>query len=628
MLLTLRDVSLNLGSTVLLDHAAFSIDKGERVAIIGRNGAGKSTLMKVIDGVVAIDSGEIVRAQSLRIARLVQDVPAGTDGSVFQVIAQGLGTAGALLARYHELLAAERYDELGDVQSKLEAVDGWTLDQRVSETISRLDLPGEAIFSSLSGGLKRRVLLGQALVQQPDLLLLDEPTNHLDVESIAWLEEFLVGYPGAILFVTHDRAFLQRLATRILELDRGWLTSWPGDYDNYLRRKEERLHAESQERALFDKRLAQEEAWIRKGVEARRTRNQGRVERLMQLRQQFSQRRNAPGQARMLIQEADRSGKLVAEADNVAYSYGERPIVRGLTTTIIRGDKLGIIGPNGAGKTTMINLLLGRLQPQSGAMKLGANLQIAYFDQLRGGLDENASVVDNLGDGKDYVEIGGARKHVMGYLQDFLFTPDRARSPVRALSGGERNRLLLAKLFAVPSNLLVLDEPTNDLDMETLELLEELLMDYEGTVLLVSHDRAFLDNVVTRCLVFEGGGRVNEYIGGYQDWVRQRPASALRASSGGSNNNAGSKPAAAPAVAAKLTIARALNAKERRELEELPARIEKLEAEQATLADELSAPGFYDRPKDQVLKVQKRLDELARTLATAYARWEELEALK
>ncbi|MDB5972863.1 MAG: transporter ATP-binding protein [Hydrocarboniphaga sp.] len=624
MLLTLRDVSLNLGSTVLLDHAGFSLDKGERVAIIGRNGAGKSTLMKVIDGEVAIDSGEIVRAQSLRIARLVQEVPAGTDGKVYSVVAQGLGVAGALITQYHELLEAERFDELGDVQSKIEAVDGWTLDQRVSETISRLDLPGEAIFSSLSGGLKRRVLLGQALVQQPDLLLLDEPTNHLDVESIAWLEEFLVGYPGAILFVTHDRAFLQRLATRILELDRGMLTSWPGDYENYLRRKEERLHAESQERALFDKRLAQEEVWIRKGIQARRVRDQGRVERLMELRRQFSARRNAPGQAKMLIQEADRSGKLVAEAEDVAYSYGERPIVRGLTTTIIRGDKLGIIGPNGAGKTTMINLLLGRLQPQSGHMKHGANLQIAYFDQLRGGLNENASVVDNLGDGKDYVEIGGARKHVMGYLQDFLFTPDRARSPVRALSGGERNRLLLAKLFAVPSNLLVLDEPTNDLDMETLELLEELLMDYEGTVLLVSHDRAFLDNVVTRCLVFEGGGRVNEYIGGYQDWVRQRPATFGRAASS-SNKSA---PTAAAPVVAKLTIARSLNNKEKRELDELPQKLEKLEAEQTKLADELSAPGFYERPKDQVLKVQKRLDELAKTLAVAYARWEELEALR
>ena len=624
MLLTLRDVSLNLGSTVLLDHAGFSLDKGERVAIIGRNGAGKSTLMKVIDGEVAIDSGEIIRAQSLRIARLVQEVPAGTDGKVYSVVAQGLGVAGALITKYHELLEQERYDELGDVQSKIEAVDGWTLDQRVSETISRLDLPGDAIFSSLSGGLKRRVLLGQALVQQPDLLLLDEPTNHLDVESIAWLEEFLVGYPGAILFVTHDRAFLQRLATRILELDRGMLTSWPGDYENYLRRKEERLHAESQERALFDKRLAQEEVWIRKGIQARRVRDQGRVQRLMELRKQFSDRRNAPGQAKMLIQEADRSGKLVAEAKDVGYSYGERTIVRGLTTTIIRGDKLGIIGPNGAGKTTMINLLLGRLQPGSGEMRLGANLQIAYFDQLRGGLDENASVVDNLGDGKDYVEIGGARKHVMGYLQDFLFTPDRARSPVRALSGGERNRLLLAKLFAVPSNLLVLDEPTNDLDMETLELLEELLMDYEGTVLLVSHDRAFLDNVVTRCLVFEGGGRVNEYIGGYQDWVRQRPATVGRSAS---SNSKSASVAAAPVVA-KLTIARALNNKEKRELDELPQKLEKLEAEQTQLADELSAPGFYERPKDQVLKVQKRLDELARTLAVAYARWEELEALK
>ena len=621
MLLTLRDVSLNLGSTVLLDKASFTLEKGERVAILGRNGAGKSTMLKVIAGEVASDSGEILRAQSLRIARLVQDVPTTARGRVADVVAQGLGAAGELLRRYHELVAAERYDDLGKVQSQIEAIDGWTLDQRVSETISRLDLPADAAFESLSGGLKRRVLLGQALVQQPDLLLLDEPTNHLDVESISWLEEFLKSFSGAILFVTHDRAFLRNLATRILELDRGWLTSWPGDYENYLRRKEERGHAEAQERALFDKRLAQEEAWIRRGIEARRTRNMGRVERLMQMRQQFAARRNQQGSARMLIQEADRSGKLVAEADNVAYSYADKPIVRGLSTTMLRGDKLGIIGPNGAGKTTLINLLLGRLQPTSGEIKFGANLQIAYFDQLRGGLDENASVVDNLGDGKDFVEVGGARKHVMGYLQDFLFTPDRARSPVRALSGGERNRLLLAKLFARPSNLLVLDEPTNDLDLETLELLEELLLDYEGSVLLVSHDRAFVDNVATRCLVFEGEGRINEYVGGYSDWLRQRPAPTIKPTS--------NKPAAvaAPPIVKQMSASR-LSSKEKRELDELPAKIERWEAEQTKLADQLSADGFYDGPKDQVLKLQQQLDALAQTLATAYARWEQLEALR
>ncbi len=623
-MLTLRDVSLHLGSTVLLDHAGFTIDRGERVAILGRNGTGKSTLLKLIAGEIAADSGEIARAQNLRVARLVQDVPVDTRGRVQDVVARGLGAAGEVLARYHQLLAEERYDELEKVQNQIEAIDGWALDQRVSETISRLDLPGESMFESLSGGLKRRVLLGQALVQQPDLLLLDEPTNHLDVESIGWLEEFLRSYSGAILFVTHDRAFLRNLATRILELDRGWLTSWPGDYDNYLRRKEERLHAEGQERALFDKRLAQEEVWIRKGIQARRVRDQGRVERLMQMRNQFAARRNAPGAARMLIQEAERSGKLVAEADNAAFTYGDRTIVRGLSTTVIRGDKLGIVGPNGAGKTTLINLLLGRLDPVSGSIKHGANLQIAYFDQLRGGLDENASVVDNLGEGKEYVEIGGARKHVMGYLQDFLFTPDRARSPVRALSGGERNRLLLAKLFARPSNLLVLDEPTNDLDMETLELLEELLLDYEGTVLLVSHDRAFLDNVVTRCLVFEGGGRVNEYVGGYQDWLRQRPAPVAQAKSSTKSALVSTVPVAALSPA----NTRVLTSKERRELGDLPARIEKLEADQAKLADELSQDGFYDRPKDQVLKVQQRLDEMARGLATVYARWEELEALR
>jgi ATP-binding cassette subfamily F protein uup len=620
MLLTLRDVSLSLGSTVLLDKVAFSLEKGERVAILGRNGAGKSTLLKVIAGEVATDGGEIVRAQSLRIARLVQDVPVDARGRVQDVVAQGLGEAGALLARYHELMEQERYDDMARVQSQIEAIDGWTLDQRVAETVSRLDLPGEARFESLSGGLKRRVLLGQALVQQPDLLLLDEPTNHLDVEAIDWLEGFLKEFNGAILFVTHDRAFLKNLATRILELDRGWLTSWPGDYENYLRRKEERAHAEAQERALFDKRLAQEEAWIRKGIEARRTRNQGRVERLKEMRVQFQARRNVQGSARMLIQEADRSGKLVAEAQNLSYAYAEQPIVRGLSTTILRGDKLAIIGPNGAGKTTLINLLLGRLQPSSGELRIGANLQIAYFDQLRGGLDENASVVDNLGDGKDYVEVAGARKHVMGYLQDFLFTPDRARSPVRALSGGERNRLLLARLFARPSNLLVLDEPTNDLDLETLELLEELLLDYDGTVLLVSHDRAFVDNVATRCIAFEGEGRVSEYVGGYTDWLRQRPA---RPSARPVSKTVFPTASAAPKPAAN---APRLSSKEKRELDELPGKIERWEAEQTKLAEQLSTA--YDGPKDQALKLQQQLDAVAQSLATAYGRWEQLEALK
>ncbi|TXH04571.1 MAG: ATP-binding cassette domain-containing protein [Nevskiaceae bacterium] len=628
MLLTLRDVSLRLGNTVLLDKAGFTIEKGERVCLIGRNGMGKSTLLKLIAGEQKPDDGEIVRAQNLKVATLVQDVPTTISGTVYDVVALGLGATGRLVAEYHHLLEQPDPDlkKLGRLQDQMDAQDGWTLESRVQETVSRLELPGEADFASLSGGLKRRVLLAQALVSQPDLLLLDEPTNHLDIASIAWLEEFFKAWDGAILFVTHDRAFLRNLATRILELDRGWLTSWPGDYDNYLRRREERLHAETQERALFDKRLAQEEKWIRKGIEARRTRDMGRVKRLMEMRQVYSERRNQPGQARMLVQEAERSGKLVAEAENVSYTYpgALAPTIRGLTATVLRGDKLGIIGPNGVGKTTLINLLLGKLAPTSGTLKLGSKLEVAYFDQLRGALKEELPVIDNVAEGKDYVQIGEQRKHVMGYLQEFLFTPDRARSPVKSLSGGERNRLMLAKLFAKPSNLMVLDEPTNDLDVETLELLEELISDYSGTVLVVSHDRAFLNNVIGRCLVFEGEGRVNEYIGGYDDWLRQRPAQAAVSPA--------RKPAPVPvmpAAPAPLPMsASRLSGQDKRELDGLPKKIDKLEAEQTQLTAQLSDPGFFQQDKARAVAVQQRLAAVSAELAAAYSRWEELEALR
>ena len=629
MLLNLRDVSLMLGNTVLLDKASFTIDRGERVCLIGRNGMGKSTLLKLIAGEQKPDDGEIVRAQNLKIATLVQDVPSAISGTVYDVVALGLGATGKLVAEYHHLLEQPDPDlkKLGRLQDQMDAHDGWNLESRVLETVTRLELPGDELFSSLSGGLKRRVLLAQALVSQPDLLLLDEPTNHLDIASIAWLEDFFKAWDGAILFVTHDRAFLRNLATRILELDRGWLTSWPGDYDNFLRRREERMHAESQERALFDKRLAQEEKWIRKGIEARRTRDMGRVKRLMEMRQVYSERRNQPGQARMLVQEAERSGKLVAEADNVSYTYpGESvPTIRGLTATVLRGDKLGIIGPNGAGKTTLINLLLGKLEPTSGNLKLGSKLEVAYFDQLRGALKEEQSVLDNVAEGKDYVQIGDQRKHVMGYLQEFLFTPDRARSPVKSLSGGERNRLLLAKLFAKPSNLLVLDEPTNDLDVETLELLEELLLDYNGTVLLVSHDRAFINNVIGRSLVFEGQGRVNEYIGGYDDWLRQRGAPVDAAPRSARPKVFAAAQTAAPPLpmsASKLT------SQDKRELDGLPKKIEKLEAEQTDLTAQVSAPDFFQKDKAKTVAVQQRLAAVAAELAAAYARWEELEALR
>lgn len=626
MLLNLKNLSLNLGSTVLLDKVELTLERGERLCLVGRNGTGKSTLMKLIAGSILPDGGDIVRAQNLRVAQLPQDVPKGLAGTVYQVASAGLGEAGRLVAEYHRLLHddPDNMKALGDIQSALEAHDGWSLDSRVQAVLTRLDLDGDVEFAALSGGLKRRTLLAQALVAEPDLLLLDEPTNHLDIDSIAWLEEFLLGWNGTLLFITHDRAFLRRLATRIIELDRGILRSWPGTYDDYLRRKEEALRAEAQQGALFDKRLAQEEAWIRKGIEARRTRNQGRVERLYKLRDEDRARRKLPGQVKLAVQEAERSGKLVVEAENVSFARGERVLVNNFSTTLLRGDKLGIIGPNGAGKTTLLNLLLGKLAPDSGTLKNGTNLQVAYFDQLRALLDENKPVYENIGDGKDFVEIDGNQMHVMSYLQNFLFTPDRARSPVKALSGGERSRLLLARLFAQPSNLLVLDEPTNDLDVETLDLLEEKLGEYSGTVLLVSHDREFLDNVVTRCLVFEGRGRIGEYIGGYQDWLRQRfsPEGSGKNESKSATSASASRQQATPQ--AKSTAK--LNYKEQRELATLPGLIEKLEAEQGQLSEQLSDGSIYQRDKAKAVIIQERLAAIGAELTTAYARWESLES--
>ena len=623
MLLNLKNLSLNLGSTVLLDKVELTLERGERLCLVGRNGTGKSTLMKLIAGSILPDGGDIVRAQNLRVAQLPQDVPKGLAGTVYQVAAAGLGEAGRLVAEYHRLLHddPDNMKALGDIQSALEAHDGWSLDSRVQAVLTRLDLDGDVEFAALSGGLKRRTLLAQALVAEPDLLLLDEPTNHLDIDSIAWLEEFLLGWNGTLLFITHDRAFLRRLATRIIELDRGILRSWPGTYDDYLRRKEEALRAEAQQGALFDKRLAQEEAWIRKGIEARRTRNQGRVERLYKLRDEDRARRKLPGQVKLAVQEAERSGKLVVEAENVNFARGERVLVNNFSTTLLRGDKLGIIGPNGAGKTTLLNLLLGKLAPDSGKLKNGTNLQVAYFDQLRALLDENKPVYENIGDGKDFVEIDGNNMHVMSYLQNFLFTPDRARSPVKALSGGERSRLLLARLFAQPSNLLVLDEPTNDLDVETLDLLEEKLGEYNGTVLLVSHDREFLDNVVTRCLVFEGRGRIGEYVGGYQDWLRQR----FSAPTSNKPESRTTAPAGRQQAAPAAKPAAKLNYKEQRELATLPGLIEKLEAEQGQLSEQLSDGGLYQREKAKAVAIQERLAAIGTELTAAYARWESLE---
>ncbi|MDV3239766.1 MAG: ATP-binding cassette domain-containing protein [Gammaproteobacteria bacterium] len=630
-LISLTGVQLDFGGRPLLEAADLSLEPGERVCLIGRNGAGKSTLMKLIAGDLAPDGGNIVRQQGLRCARLTQDVPAALQGTVFDVVAGGLGEIAPLLSRYHaaSLAVAQAatpaaLGELARVQHELESRDGWRWEQQVETVISRLRLDPEADFAGLSGGLKRRTLLARALVTDPDLLLLDEPTNHLDLAAIDWLEEFLLGFRGTLLFVTHDRSFLQRLATRIVELDRGRLTSWDCDYRTYLERKEAALEAEAQQSALFDKKLSQEEAWIRQGIKARRTRNEGRVRALKALREQRRARREHTGTAKLQIQDAERSGRLVAEVENIGYAWDGKPIVRGFSTTILRGDKIGIIGPNGAGKTTLLRLLLGELAPQSGRVRLGTKLEVAYFDQQRSDIDDGKSVLDNLAHGREMVTINGQPRHIISYLQDFLFTPERIRQPAGTLSGGERNRLLLARLFTRPFNVLVMDEPTNDLDMETLELLEEKLLDYQGTLLLVSHDRAFLDNLVTSTLVFEGDGRIGEYVGGYEDWLRQRAAPPAPAASGPVSpvSAAATKPPPAPRPAA----AGKLSYKEQRELEQLPARIEALEQDVQALQAEMSDPAFYRRDGDAIAAAQTRLTGLEAELQAAYARWETLEA--
>ncbi|TDR40077.1 ATP-binding cassette subfamily F protein uup [Tahibacter aquaticus] len=620
-LLQLRQVDYSVGGPLLLDQLEFTLDANERVCVVGRNGAGKSTLMKLIAGEIKPDDGVIQVEGGTRIARLAQEVPQNTSGTVFEVVAQGLGELGTWLAQFHHLShhldVPGNTDAMADVQARIEAVRGWDLDRRVGDVLQRLDLPEDLEFSALSGGMKRRVLLAQALVQAPDVLLLDEPTNHLDIESIAWMEEFLRQFRGSIVFITHDRSFLRALATRIVEIDRGKLTSWPGDYDNYLRRREERLHAEAQENARFDKLLAQEEVWIRQGIKARRTRDEGRVRRLKLMRSERAERRELGGNVRMELADAGRSGKRVIEAKDVYFAFARRPMVVNFSCNIQRGDRVGIIGPNGSGKTTLLNLMLGQLQPDRGEISLGTNLEIAYFDQHRIQLRDDLNALDNVSEGREFIEINGSRKHIIGYLQDFLFTPDRARAPITALSGGERNRLLLAKLFAKPSNLLVMDEPTNDLDVETLELLEDLLGDYSGTLLLVSHDRAFIDNVVTSSLVLEGDGRIAEYVGGYSDWQRQRPRA-----------RAAEKPAAATLTkfeAATAAPKKKLSFKDQRELEQLPLRIEQLEKRLGEMSAAMNEPAFFQQPQPAIVALNQQLAALQAELEVAYARWQELE---
>ena len=628
-LITLNGVDYGVGGPLLLEHVDLAIEAGERIALIGRNGAGKSTLLKLLAGDLKPDDGAVRVEGGRRIARLEQEVPQDAAGSVFDVVATGLGELGRLLAEYHHLIESLAAgtdtgdtEALAAVQARIEAAHGWSLDQRVADTLTRLGLDGDADFARLSGGMKRRVLLARALVSAPDLLLLDEPTNHLDIEAIDWLEGFLKGWSGALVFVTHDRRFLRALATRIVEIDRGRVTSWPGDWDNYQRRREERLNAEAQESARFDKLLAQEEAWIRQGIKARRTRDEGRVRRLEAMRVERAARREQAGNVRMQAARAEGSGKKVIEARGVSFAHGAVPIVQDFSTTILRGDRIGLIGPNGSGKTTLLKLLLGELAPQAGEVRLGTQLQVAYFDQYRSTLREDWNAIENVAGGREFIEIGDSRKHVLGYLQDFLFTPERARAPITRLSGGERNRLLLARLFAQPSNLLVMDEPTNDLDVETLELLEELLADYAGTLLLVSHDRDFLDHVVTSTLVMEGQGRVGEYVGGYSDWLRQRSEPAATPPP--------SKPGAAATNPVKATPSapprRRLGFKETRELEQLPGRIETLEARLAALGAAMHEPAFYQQDAATIVARNAELAAAQAELDAAFARWSELES--
>ena len=658
-LIQLQRLDYSVGGPLLLEKVDLAIDTNERVCIVGRNGEGKSTLLRLLAGEIKPDDGEVRTQGGVRIARLTQEVPQDTVGNVFDVVAMGLGELGSLLAQYHHLIAEQgSLDALGAVQAKIEAQHGWDLDRRVQQVLLRLELPEEVDFAALSGGMKRRVLLAQALVRAPDLLLLDEPTNHLDIEAIAWLEEFLCGFAGSIVFVTHDRSFLRALATRIVEIDRGAVTSWPGDYDNYLRRREERLHAQAQANAQFDKKLAQEEVWIRQGIKARRTRNEGRVRELKALRRERAERRELTGNAKMTLATGQTSGKKVIEAkdvsfvwppsvtsgDSLGHSFRSAPapeayLLRDFSTTILRGDRVGVIGPNGSGKSTLLKLLLGELAPQRGEVVLGTGLQIAYFDQHRTVLREDWNALDNVAQGQEYIELEGSRKHVLGYLQDFLFSPERARAPITRLSGGERNRLLLAKLFAQPSNLLVMDEPTNDLDVETLELLEELLTAYRGTLLLVSHDREFIDNVVTSTLVLEGDGRVGEYIGGYSDWVRQRAAglsedfardamtsrNAVEDDSRAASANQSQDSRLRGNDESNPVARRKLGYKDARELEQLPARIEALETEIATRTEAMNDPAFYQQNAATILAANSTLTALQTDLDAAYLRWQALE---
>ena len=623
-LVTLQDIYLSFGQPPLIDQVNFSIERGERVCLIGRNGAGKSTLLKILTGQINADDGVIKYATGVRIAQLEQAVPENTVGSVFDVIAGGLGAEGKLVQRYHRLSASLANEpnnqtmlDLEACQAELDRVDGWDINRRVEAIITQMALEANTDVADLSGGYKRRVLLARALVCDPHLLVLDEPTNHLDIEAIQWLEQFLLKWEGALLFISHDRQFMDNLATRFVEIDRGKLTEFNCNYATYLKRKQAMLDTEDKHNALFDKRLSQEEAWIREGIKARRTRNEGRVRALEAMRVEFSERRKRQGKANISIQQAEKSGKIVVEALDVNFGFQNgdirHPLISQFNCLIQRGDKVGLIGGNGVGKTTLIKLLLGELTPESGKISIGTNLSIAYFDQYRSALNEEKSVQDNVSGGRDMLVMGEKSRHVVSYLRDFLFAPERCRQPVKVLSGGERNRLLLAKLFLQPSNILILDEPTNDLDIDTLDLLEELLINFQGTVILVSHDRAFINNVVTSTLAFEGNGVINHYVGGYNDWLRQRdkPQKATKKLQ--------------KTQATKKSSSKKLSYKDQRELDGLPDRIEVLESEISDLSQKICQPDFYKGERNQIQKTEQQLAQLQQELSHCYERWEILE---
>ena len=626
-LLRLDEVELHFGSHVILDRVSLNLDQGQRVGLLGRNGAGKTTLFKILAGELAPDGGERWLNPGARLARLEQELPDGEDVTVYDVVAGGLEAAGQLLARYHQIIASGSeadMDELANIQQALEAEDGWQLQQRVETVISQLGLPTDTSMAALSGGWRRRVSLARALVTQPDILLLDEPTNHLDIPTIEWLESHLKNFRGALVVISHDRRFLQNCVTSMAELERGHLSLWQGDYRGFLQFREQELASEAKANALFDKKLAEEEVWIRQGIKARRTRNEGRVRALEALREERSQRRARQGTASFNVEDARASGKLVTELKEVSFSWGSRPVVDRFSTIIQRGDRVGIVGRNGIGKTTLVKLLLGELQPDSGAVQVGTRLEVAYSDQLRGQLDPEANLIDNICGGQEFIEINGRRRHAISYLGDFLFTPERVRTPVKALSGGERNRAILARLFTRPANLLVLDEPTNDLDIETLELLEEILADFKGTLLLVSHDRDFMDSVVTSLLVMGEDGTIEEQAGGYSDWEAR-----------GGRLTAEAVTDSTALTSRKITVIdpeetqkkpqRKLSYKEQRELEGLPGHIEDLEGQQAELELQIAAPDFYQQPPDIVRKRLDDLEQLNRNLETAIERWSELE---